>query len=228
MVRWEDIPDNAPIYLIANEFFDALPVRQYVLRPDGWHERVVSAEGGQLKFALTPEAQAIDWPLTGHGAAKGNEAREGAVLEVSPGANAIMAGIADYIARSNGVGVIVDYGYSEPGYGDTFQAVRSNRFADPLSNPGGADVTAHVDFTALKQSASAAGARVSGPVNQGHFLERLGIHLRASRLKSAAPEGAKEVDAAVARLTDGRQMGTLFKAMALSRPDSTQLPGFSC
>ncbi len=227
-VRWEELPEGAPIYLIANEFFDALPIHQFVLCADGWHERVVVAEKDELKFALTPNAQAAETLFAGRDAGTKAGAKEGAVVELNPSAQAIMAGIAERIAHSNGVGLIVDYGYGEPGYGDTFQAVKSNSYADPLTEPGEADLTAHVDFAALKTSARQAGASVSGPITQGLLLEELGVHLRAGQLKSAAPEGTKEVDEAVARLTDEKQMGISFKAMALSTPGSIQLPGFPC
>jgi NADH dehydrogenase [ubiquinone] 1 alpha subcomplex assembly factor 7 len=228
VVRWEELPDGAPIYLIANEFFDALPIRQFVLCPDGWHERVVVAEGQELVFALSPDVHAAETLFAGRGAGPKEGAEEGAVLELNASAQAIIAGVAERIAHSNGVGLIVDYGYGEAGYGDTFQALKSNSYADPLSEPGEADLTAHVDFVALKTSARQAGAGVCGPITQRLLLEALGIRLRADQLRSAAPDRTKDVDEAVARLTAENQMGASFKAMALSRPGSTQLPGFSC
>ena len=228
VARWEDLPEGGPIYLVANEFFDALPIHQHVLAPDGWHERVVVADGEELKFALAPTAQATETLFAEHDAGRWSGMKKTTVVETNPNAQAIMEGVAERIVRSNGVGLIIDYGYGEAGHGDTFQAVKSNRYADPLSEPGDADLTAHVDFAALKASAMRVGARISGPITQRHLLEGLGIHLRASRLKSAAPAAAKEIDQAVARLIDERQMGSLFKAMALSRSDSENLPGFPC
>jgi NADH dehydrogenase [ubiquinone] 1 alpha subcomplex assembly factor 7 len=131
------------------------------------------------------------------------------------------------------VGLIVDYGYLAPGYGDTLQAVKANAYADPLAEPGEADLTAHVDFAALKDAACAAGADICGPITQSALLDGLGIHLRAAQLKSAARPSANDIsandiDAAVARLTGETQMGNLFKAMALLKPGAKQLPGFSC
>ena len=161
-------------------------------------------------------------------AQRGKSAEPGDVVEWNPSAQAIMSGIAEQIAASNGVGLIIDYGYCEQGYGDSFQAVKANGFADPLSEPGEADLTAHVDFAALSNTAAEAGANVSGPLGQGLLLGGLGIQLRADKLKLAAPQNAGEIDQAVARLTDVKQMGSLFKAMALSAPSSNQLPGFSC
>jgi len=223
-LRWEEIPDGAPIYLIANEFFDALPIHQFEYGPDGWRERMVAAVNDKLNVALAPDAQVVDASFS----QRGKSAEPGDVVEMNPSAQAIMSGIAERIARSNGVGLVVDYGYCEPGYGDSFQAVKANGYADPLAEPGEADLTAHVDFATLSTSALEAGASVSGPLAQALLLGELGIHLRADQLKSAAPQNAEEIDQAVARLTGEKQMGTLFKAMALSAPGSNQLPGFPC
>jgi NADH dehydrogenase [ubiquinone] 1 alpha subcomplex assembly factor 7 len=223
-LRWEEIPSGTPIYLIANEFFDALPIHQFEYGPDGWHERMVAAVNDELKIALSPDAQARDSYFT----PRGKNAKPGDVVEWNPSAQAVMSGIAGRIAASNGVGLIIDYGYCEQGYGDSFQAVKANGFADPLSEPGEADLTAHVDFATLNNSAAEAGADVSGPLAQGLLLRALGIQLRADQLKLAVPQNATEIDQAVARLTGEKQMGSLFKAMALSAPGSSQLPGFLC
>jgi NADH dehydrogenase [ubiquinone] 1 alpha subcomplex assembly factor 7 len=223
-LRWEEIPDGAPIYLIANEFFDALPIHQFEYGPDGWRERMVAAVNDELKISLSPDAQVLDASFT----PRGKNAEQGEVLEWNPSAQAIASGIAERIAASNGVGLVVDYGYCEPSYGDSFQAVKANGFADPLAEPGEADLTAHVDFTALSNSAAEAGASVSGPLTQGLLLGELGIRLRADQLKLVAPQSAEEIDHAVMRLTSEKQMGTLFKAMALSTPGSKQPPGFPC
>ena len=179
VLRWEEIPEGAPIYLIANEFFDALPIRQFERGADGWHERMVAAENDKLKFALAPDAKAVDSLFTEHAP----DAKDGAVVELNLSAQAIMSGIAGRITTSNGVGLIIDYGYCEPGYGDSFQAMEKNSYADPLAEPGEADLTAHVDFSALRTSGLSAGARVSGPLTQGLLLAELGIHLRAGQLK---------------------------------------------
>ncbi len=224
VLRWEEIPKGAPVYLIANEFFDALPIHQYERGADGWHERMVAAENDELRFVLAPEAKAVDSLFTEHAP----DAKHGAVVELNLSAQAIMSGIAGRIATTNGVGLIIDYGYCEAGLRDSFQAVKKNSYADPLAEPGEADLTAHVDFAALRTSALGAGTGVSGPLTQGLLLKELGIHLRAGQLKSAAPQIAKEIDEAVARLSDEKQMGALFKAMAFSAPGSKQLPGFPC
>ena len=217
-LRLSEIAGDAPCYIVANEFFDALPLRQFVLEEDGWHERMVAADGDKLVFMLTPDAQPLDVPRRGLGS--------GTVCEINGSAEATMAEIAGRVAESDGVALIVDYGYGRAGFGDTLQAVKANAYADPLAAPGEADLTAHVDFGALKETALRLGAHVAGPAAQGAFLDALGIRLRADRLKSAAPEKAAEIDAAVERLTGETQMGTLFKAMGLSAPGSKPLPGF--
>ena len=138
-----------------------------------------------------------------------------------------MAGqIASRLALS-GAALIVDYGYSAPPLGDSFQAVKSHFYADPLENPGDADLTAHVDFSALCQAARAAGARAFGPLTQGQFLTALGIRLRAEKLKEINAERATEIDAAVARLTGADAMGSLFKVVAFTGPDGPVPPPFA-
>jgi NADH dehydrogenase [ubiquinone] 1 alpha subcomplex assembly factor 7 len=223
-VRWQEIPEGVPLYFIANEFFDALPIQQFVRKSDGWHERMVAAKNDKLKFVLAPDVQSARSPFP----TDRENAVEGSVVEVNPNAQAIMSGISKRVALSNGVGLIIDYGYCEPGYGNSLQAVKMNDYADPLGEPGKADLTAHVDFSALLTSATAAGADVCGPLKQAALLDGLGICLRADRLKLTSPECASEIDASVARLTDEKLMGSLFKAMALSKPGSKQLPGFPC
>jgi NADH dehydrogenase [ubiquinone] 1 alpha subcomplex assembly factor 7 len=218
-----DVPDDAPLFLIANEFFDALPARQFIRSARGWHERMVSAEGETLVFAATPDcvpAAFIPPPL--------RDAPVGAIFETSPASQARAQEIARRIARNGGAALIVDYGHAEPGLGDTFQAVKAHCYADPLAEPGEADLTFHVDFAALAAAGREAGAAVYGPVAQGVFLDALGISARAERLKTTAPESADEIDAAIDRLTGAKQMGTLFKALAFAAPDTARLAGFSC
>ena len=223
VLRLDEVPRDAPLFLIANEFFDALPVRQFVKCADGWRERMLGAQEDALRFVLAPDkapASLIPEQFRGAG--------EGAVFEVNASAIALAGEIARRVARSGGAALIVDYGHAESGLGDTFQAVKANAFADPLAEPGEADLTAHVDFAALAQAARDADSLVFGPAPQGEFLEMLGARLRAERLKNAAPARAAEIDAAVERLTSPAQMGTLFKVMALAAPSSPPLPGFPC
>lgn len=225
-VRWvsgfEEL-GGAPLFLAANEFLDALPAHQFVKSSRGWHARMVAKRGDGLVFAL-PEACEPDSfappPLRG--------APEGSIWESGTEAIAAMRTIAGKIADHGGVALVIDYGYSGPAFGDTFQAVKAHRYADPLAEPGEADLTFHVDFAALAEAARESGAYVYGPVTQGAFLSELGIGLRAERLKRANPERANEIDAALHRLSGKDQMGALFKVMAICNPSLPTLPGLPC
>ncbi len=224
-VDWADsldaIQEHGPLFLVANEFLDALPARQWVKSERGWHERMVAAEGNELIFAPASEPlpPAMVPPML-------RDAPLGTVIEIGTEAISVVRKAAARIVRSSGVALFVDYGSSESGLGDTFQAVKAHRYADPLAQPGEADLTFHVDFAQTARAARNEGAQVFGPANQGAFLSTLGIEARAAALKRAAPERAGEIDAAIDRLTNAEQMGTLFKVMALAAPDSTAPPGF--
>ena len=238
-VEWRnhlsEAPRDAPLFLVANEFFDALPARQFVRTERGWHERMVTADGDALMFALAPAptpSALFPPPFTGkanRGAVEGaRDVPIGAVFETSAASQAIAKDIAQRISTRGGVALIVDYGHFETGFGDTLQAVKDNNYADPLAEPGEADLTFHVDFAALAKAAVEAGAHVCRALTQAALLEALGISARASRLRQAAPQHASGVDAAVERLTDSAQMGTLFKALAICEAGSPGVPGFSC
>jgi NADH dehydrogenase [ubiquinone] 1 alpha subcomplex assembly factor 7 len=220
----DEVPDG-PAIVLANEFFDALPVHQMVKQEDGWHERVVGlGDDNKLTFGLAPYPvphfdQLID--------RKVRAAPIGAVYEWRP--ESLGLGLARRVVRGNGAALVIDYGHLESSSGDTLQAIGSHAFADPLATPGEIDLTAHVDFQALARSADSMEARVHGPVSQGDFLRRLGIVKRAAVLKANATEQqAAEIDIALARLTEGGSagMGELFKVMAFSHPDLRNLPGF--
>ncbi len=222
--RLDQVPEG-PLLVIANEFFDALPIRQFERRPEGWCERLVGLgpNGKQLAFALgPPSAQAqVQVP------AALRAAPAGAVVEVSAPGIAIAAEIGRRLAAHGGAALIVDYGHAAPRTGATLQAVRRHAAHNVLAEPGSADLTAHVDFAALGRAATEAGARVYGPVDQGELLGALGIGARAEALRGgASPAQAAAVDAARHRLTDAAEMGTLFKALALSHPDLGAPAGF--
>jgi SAM-dependent MidA family methyltransferase len=214
----------APSIIVANEFFDALPVRQAERRPDGWHERMVAVDaGGALTFAVAQD------PLSDSGLGLPPAvaaARAGEIFEWRSGDE--VTAIARR-ASAGGAALIIDYGHVKSATGDTFQAVRSHRYANPLSAPGLADLTAHVDFEALGRAAQEAGARVHGPVEQGVWLKRMGIEARAAMLQANASK-MKSIDIAedLLRLTGTGpdQMGALFKVIAFSAPEIEQLPGF--
>jgi NADH dehydrogenase [ubiquinone] 1 alpha subcomplex assembly factor 7 len=208
---------EAPLLVIANEFFDALPVRQFEQTAqdgsDGWAERlVVLAPNGELTFALAAPSPAnralIPTSL--------REAAEGTLVEVCPAGLNTAAFLGHRLAREPGAALIVDYGPAQPSAGPTLQALRRHQRHEVLEAPGTADLTAHVDFHSLAQAAMAAGCAAHGPIGQGAFLTALGIELRAAQLAEAAPAAAAAVAAARHRLTDPQEMGTLFKALALT------------
>ena len=202
-----------PAIVLANEFLDALPIRQFVRRGDGWMERFVA--GG--RFAERPAADAPPLP---------DAAEEGAVKEVNEPARSLVAALAARIAAQSGVALFLDYGPERGGFGDSLQAMTRHGSADPLGEPGAADVTAHVDFAALAAAAAGAGSKVSGPLPQGVFLARLGLFTRAAMLARMDPAGAGRHLAAAQRLAAPEHMGRLFKALCLSHPALPPLPGF--
>jgi NADH dehydrogenase [ubiquinone] 1 alpha subcomplex assembly factor 7 len=196
-----------PLLLVANEFFDALPIRQFVRTGGAWRERVVGLDShGRLAFGIGPAVLE-----------KGPDAIEGSVLETVAAGNALMMEIAARIVAHGGAALVIDYGYATPSFGDSLQAMRGHAFADPLAAPGEADLTAHVDFTAL--AAAARVAAVHGPIAQRDFLLPLGLLQRASRLGANADMATRDsLAAAVDRLAGTDQMGTLFKVLAITRP----------
>ena len=212
-----DLP-AAPLFLIANEFFDALPIRQFQRHPSGWQERLVGLDGDRLVAGLSAPMQ-LDL-LT----ARLADTVAGEVVETCPAAAAIMAGIADRITTFGGAAIVVDYG-GWHSRGDTFQALAGHAFVDPFAAPGTADLTAHVDFEAL--ALAAPHCAVTTMTEQGVFLERLGITARAQALarRLAGPALESHV-AAHRRLTHPREMGRLFKAMAIHPNGSSPPPGF--
>lgn len=218
VVSLDDLP-NAPLWLIANEFFDALPIRQFQRDGTGWRELVVGLQGARLVPGL---AEATPRPELAHRLA---DTGDGDVVETCPAAPAAMAAIASRIAANGGAAVIIDYG-DWRSRGDTFQAVRGHHHADPFAEPGLADLTAHVDFEALVHAAP--GLTASALTPQGALLGRLGIARRAEILARGLQGAALERHlSATRRLTDASEMGTLFKALVLVAPGSPLPPGFA-
>ena len=221
--RFDDRLGDAPLFLIANEFFDALPIRQYVKTARGWCERMVSIdEAGALCFALAPVPVSPGTIPPDRSAAP-----VGGVYEISPAGNALAEEIGHIIARHKGAALIVDYGYEKVGFGETLQAVKGHGFAEVLVNPGASDLSAHVDFKALAHAIAIGGADVSGPAGQGEFLKRLGIARRAAKLAASNPQEKEAVDAALSRLTAKDQMGVLFKVLAVLPKATLPPPGFA-
>ncbi len=217
---FEQVP-GGPILLIANEFFDALPIRQFERTAEGWRERLVGLDGGGFRFVLgDPVAEP---PL----AEEVRGSPPGSIAETCPAGIALAAAIGRRLAREGGAALIVDYGTARSAPGDSFQAVRRHAPHPPLENPGEADLTAHVDFAALAAAAKGEGARVEGPIGQGLWLQRLGISVRARALMDGKPpRQAAAVASALQRLIGAEEMGTLFKALGLAAPSSPPLPGF--
>jgi SAM-dependent MidA family methyltransferase len=222
---WHDglsgLPEGGPLLIVANEFFDALPARQFVRAGFGWHERVVDVEDGRFVPKAGPPVPGSVLP------AHVREAPEGSILEVSPAATAIAAGLAQRLVAQGGVALIVDYGHARTAAGETLQAVRGHRYSDPWSEPGESDLTVHVDFEALAAAARDEGARVLGPVGQGGWLRALGIDARTEALAARAPERREALERARDRLVGEAEMGTLFKALALAAPGWPDPAGFS-
>ena len=210
------LPDG-PLFLLANEFFDALPIRQFQRGKTGWHERMIGAEGDRLIWGLGPESglELLDDRLA--------NTTEGQIVEVNTPALPLAEDIGRRIAAHGGAALIVDYG-DAVSIGDTFQALKAHKPIDPLTCPGQADLTAHVDFETLARAAADIGCRYTRLTPQGVFLERLGITARAQALaKSGGNETLEAVAAAHRRLTHPDEMGNLFKVLGFY-PDNTAPP----
>jgi NADH dehydrogenase [ubiquinone] 1 alpha subcomplex assembly factor 7 len=226
-IRWHDdpatVPDDAPALILANEFLDALPIRQYVKSTKGWHQRLVTRqENGLLTFGqmveTDPAPPLADFVL---------EAPPGSIAEVCPDALGLIARLAGRIKTTGGAALFIDYGPLESGPGDSLQALKHHAFAPVLEDPGEADITAHVDFAALARRAAAEGLAVYGPVPQGIWLQRLGIQERTRALAGQASSGQAELlQSGTRRLIAPQEMGTLFKVLAISPPGLPLLPGF--
>lgn len=218
--RVEDMPGK-PLFVVANEFIDALPIRQFQMTPEGWRERVVGldAEGG-LAFGLG--AVLPSGPAGGVGFGLPSTAPQGQIIEDCAAGSALVETVARRIAVHGGAAIIIDYG-GWNGSGDTFQALRDHKPDDPLAHPGQADLTAHVDFAPLAAAAIRGGAVASRPVTQGQWLLALGAAQRAERLARAGDTNAL---AALHRLTDPSEMGHLFKILAIWPKGAPAVPGF--
>ena len=214
----ETLPTDRPLIVIANEFFDALPIRQLLRSDAGWRERMVDWNGARLVPTLGEQRFDAVIPKS---------LRDGEVVETSPASVAVMRELAARIATQGGALLATDYGYEGPQAGDSLQALHRHRFADPFDAPGEQDLTAHVDFAALAEAARAEGAVAHKVVTQGGLLEALGIAARAAALARAAPERQAEIETAWRRLCAQQEMGTLFKALAVTTPGWPTPGGFA-
>ncbi|HLL29530.1 MAG TPA: SAM-dependent methyltransferase, partial [Allosphingosinicella sp.] len=221
---WHDdlgtLSQGGPILAVANEFFDALPVRQLIATPAGWRERLVTLDGGRFVPAAGPPVPGAAIPR------QLRAAPPGTVIETSPASLAYARLLAHRMNMHGGAALIVDYGHDRLSAGESLQAVRMHEYADPWMEPGEADLTAHVDFESLARASAEAGARVCGPTAQGGWLARLGIDSRAEALAASAPDRSDEIRAARDRLVSPDQMGRLFRVMGLSAPAWPAPEGF--
>ena len=208
----EEVPPG-PFELLANEFFDALPIRQFERAPDGWRERLVALdESGALAFTLSGPVPAALIPQ------ESRAAPTASVLEIATGGDALLSRLAERVRAGPGAALIVDYGYVQPPLRGTLQALRRHERVDPLSEPGATDLSALVDFSALAAAARRVGAAVEGPITQAELLTSLGAADRFAALRQANPGKAAALDAAQHRLISSDQMGDLFQAMAVLPP----------
>jgi len=219
----EDVPQGSLI-VIANEFIDALPVRQFVRRGGAWHERCVTAgDRGGFVFSIGKLVDSDALPASVRNA----DIAHGDVVETRPAVESLLAALAARAETAPVAALIADYGHQQSGLGDTLQAVHRHRFADPLTTPGEADLTAHVDFAALKASATRLGLAVFGPMPQGEFLLKLGLAARCDRLTRNATDAQKAaLLSGAARLADPRQMGLLFKVLVVQSRGLAPSPPF--
>ncbi len=247
--RLDTVP-HAPLLLLANEFLDALPIRQFIRRGEGWTERFVVLEG--FVESVIPDKRQDEQvveknapaPLEDQGWGEGligaslrqppphsldpQGEGEGQIRELCEPARALVASLAARFTVHPGAALFLDYGPESSMPGDSLQAIANGRPADPLSTPGSADLTAHVDFAALAATARDSGAAVYGPVPQGPFLARLGLFQRTGRLaRGQPPQRAAALVEAAQRLAEPNRMGRLFKALAVCHPETPSLPGFA-
>jgi NADH dehydrogenase [ubiquinone] 1 alpha subcomplex assembly factor 7 len=223
--RADDLPAG-PLLVVANEFLDALPVRQLVRGTRHWAERMVGLDrGGRFEFVAGPEHPALSLLVP---AALRETAPPGAVYEICPPALTLATRLGARLRREAGAALIIDYGRVASAAGSSLRGVERHRAAAVLAEPGAADLSADVDFAAFAEAASQAGAAVHGPVPQGCFLKRLGAAARLAALSArATPAQRKALESGFERLVDPAQMGDAFKAIALTSPGLLPPPGFA-
>ncbi len=214
-VRLEDAPPG-PSLIVANEFLDCFPIRQFFFGEDGWHEKLVGIdEGDQLVFGLSAALPAPE-----------SEDEIGVVREIAPALESFMYELERRLHEAPGRALFIDYGYVRPEGADTLQALSNHKKVDPIDAPGEADLTAHVDFARVAQLAEAAGLQVHGPTTQGEFLAALGLEMRAEALAKANPKHAERLAREVKRLSAADEMGALFKVICISGPNLPPPAGF--
>jgi NADH dehydrogenase [ubiquinone] 1 alpha subcomplex assembly factor 7 len=221
--RVEELPDG-PMLMVANEFLDALPIRQFVRGAGGWSERMVAVDPeDQLVFLDGPESLVASLLLPG----SLRQSSPGTIVEICPAALALAGALGSRLFRQPGAALFIDYGYFPTAPGPTLRALQRQRPVSALAAPGTADLSAHVDFAAFAEVARAAGAEIYGPISQGRFLTALGAGLRLAALSArAAPTQRRSLESGVKRLLDPGAMGELFKVVALVSPALRSPAGF--
>ena len=222
------VPDDVMSLVIANEFFDALPITQYARTKTGWQEITVTLENSAwedsaLAYTRAPEQEN---PFSAVQARLLPDAVHDEIIEASPAREHVMQDLCLLLSRAGGAALIVDYGYVRAESGDSFQAMKHHEFVDPLECPGEADLTAHVNFAVLAQLAAEEGLQAHPIIQQGKFLRSLGLDQRAAYLAKARPEAAGKIMSERDRLAAPDQMGHLFKVLGVRHPDMPPLAGF--
>lgn len=217
----DDLPDK-PMLLVANEFFDALPIRQFRKYNNSWHEIMVALDNkGNLHFK---NSEIFDKP---EGDVFPANIKDNVIFEYSKSSIQILRKIAEKILKNKGAGLIIDYGYSGETFGDSLQSMKKHQFQSPLDKPGEADITAHVNFGHLRKAAHEGGAIAYGEISQGDFLVNMGIELRSAMLMKKCDEKMQsEIKSSVKRLISPEEMGTLFRCLAITDGDMPKPYGF--
>ncbi len=218
----EELPEDGPLFIVANEFFDALPIRQFIATHSGWRERVITNDKGNSFIAMPG--------TTDMGNFIPNDLKNvpvDSIYETNPQTSDIIYELINRIKEQGGFLLIIDYGYDASGYGNTLQSVSNHKFANPFEDPGKRDITAHVNFMEIANIARLRNMQLSGPINQGDWLENLGINVRSENLLHMHPERAEEINAARLRLITENEMGRLFKVMAITHSDWPTGEGFT-
>ena len=218
-VMWHEsmvqIPLRAPFILIGNEFLDALPIDQYEFKGGAWHKRLVGVDNGKLVFTTSEDKVEVS-----------HYGQEGDVIEISPARDAFVADVAAKLKQHSGAALFIDYGHHKSAVGDTLQAVKDHKPVDVLAFAGEADITSHVDFESIAQEAQEKGCHVPPVAPQGAFLQALGIMQRAETLSKHATEAQiNDIQTALARLTAAKEMGVLFKALAITSDENIKPSG---
>ncbi len=207
----DELPEDGPLFIVANEFFDAIPIRQFIATHSGWRERVIIKDKDS-KFTAIPGTIAMDDVIPDDIKC----APVDSIYETNAQTSDIIYELINRIKEQGGFLLIIDYGYDASGHGNTLQSISNHKFANPFEDPGKRDITAHVNFMEIANMASLLDMQLSGPIQQGDWLVNLGINIRTEKLINSQPERAEEINAARLRLISDDEMGRLFKVLAIA------------